>query len=500
MKRIDQETHYSAFIRQRDKALEQLHLLAQQKQSDLMRAILSTTLNVFRQNYHALVDHSKPFTIEAVNRQLDHFYQFAAADFARIVYRLRRTTYVLSKAGESEAIARVLTKPVENKVHKQSTEEHSKKKSVVGGPVDARIKMYLDRLRRKLLSTAQMVALSQDEDGKPPSMDEFLNRIIQAMPKSRRVNVPRRILSPKLLEAKAKAPRIDASIDLIDEDEWNSMLDDYTQEFVPRWRGPESTVDETRFAISPDRERVSADELYSWELEQDLTNEFISSVRNGENDAANDAGITDFVWIAILDSKTCDDCCDGSGCSDRDGLLTSEIEEQFGDPIAPPAHFNCATAGHLISTDKGLVKIEEIKPGDLVLTDKLRFKKVERCLQSLTNQTFEIELEDGRIIEVTGEHPLMRNGQWVNASDLQVGDNLTVVAYGLENQMPMRIKSIKMKNIEQVVYNFSVEDDESYILSGVVSHNCRCRLAPALESIPDKPEVDYQSFEDWLNT
>ena len=40
------------------------------------------------------------------------------------------------------------------------------------------------------------------------------------------------------------------------------------------------------------------------------------------------------------------------------------------------AGFPCFRAGTLITTDKGLVSIEEIKQGDLVLTHKNRFKKV----------------------------------------------------------------------------------------------------------------------------
>ena len=65
-------------------------------------------------------------------------------------------------------------------------------------------------------------------------------------------------------------------------------------------------------------------------------------------DAAQENGITDFVWIAVVDDKT--DLC----CLWRDGLLTSEIQAKLsehadddagcdlgGDGLVPPLHFNC---------------------------------------------------------------------------------------------------------------------------------------------------------------
>lgn len=65
--------------------------------------------------------------------------------------------------------------------------------------------------------------------------------------------------------------------------------------------------------------------------------------------------------------------------------------------------------------------------------------------------------------------------------------------------MPMQITSIKEIEEEVIVYNFAVEEDESYILDGFVSHNCRCALAPATENIPDVPASNQAEFEKWLN-
>ena len=66
---------------------------------------------------------------------------------------------------------------------------------------------------------------------------------------------------------------------------------------------------------------------------------------------------------------------------------------------------------------------------------------------------------------------------------------------------PQLIKvSIKSINIipastpSKVLYNFSVEEDESYIANNVVVHNCRCR------SIPYAPESEGETgdFSQWI--
>jgi hypothetical protein len=194
--------------------------------------------------------------------------------------------------------------------------------------------MYVDKLRRKVTSYAQAYALN----AKDP--EEFAKDILVAFPRARKVTVPRRILKPKLMEAKVipdfSQPLgdtgADVAIDNVDEATWNDMLDAYKNEYVPKTRGPEFVVG--------DPEVTGKDTWYGWEFERDMTNEFVQSVRDGSVDAATENGITDFVWIAIVDNVTCDDCCDGHGCVDLDGMLTSEIEKEYGDASCP-AHFNC---------------------------------------------------------------------------------------------------------------------------------------------------------------
>lgn len=65
----------------------------------------------------------------------------------------------------------------------------------------------------------------------------------------------------------------------------------------------------------------------------------------------------------------------------------------------------CFTKGHLVYTDKGYKKIENINIGDNVLTHRNRFKKVKNIMQKQTDELLELKIYGSPIIECTKEHP-----------------------------------------------------------------------------------------------
>ncbi|CAH1057236.1 hypothetical protein PAECIP111894_03394 [Paenibacillus pseudetheri] len=74
------------------------------------------------------------------------------------------------------------------------------------------------------------------------------------------------------------------------------------------------------------------------------------------------------------------------------------------------------------------------------------------------------------IIEVTGEHPFWLDGKgWTFVKDLKVGD-LLVSSDGSK----LAIDKIEKEPCEATVYNFEVEDFNSYFVSnlGIWVHNC----------------------------
>lgn len=139
-----------------------------------------------------------------------------------------------------------------------------------------------------------------------------------------------------LKEAKKKKP--DLSSTLIDDATWDNILKGYKEDY----QTPHNPRD---FIVGGKLQDELDDALvYSWEVDQDLTDEFMRQVNDSQEAAFEKAGLTKFVWIAVLDNRTCQECCVW-----RDGLTIEEIEAALksgrkGDKcqsLKPPAHPNC---------------------------------------------------------------------------------------------------------------------------------------------------------------
>lgn len=165
----------------------------------------------------------------------------------------------------------------------------------------------------------------------------------------------------------------------------------------------------------------------------------------------------------------------------------------------------CFVAGTKILTEQGLVNIEDIQNGDAVFTHQGRYRTVYHTqVRPYSGKLFTINVRGNpsKPIQTTEEHPFLavkrqrqneRNTtwepHWVPAKDLKKNDYLCVpikatlevsADYVDEKYAYVPIVSIASKTISKVpVYNFSVEEDESYIAGGVAVHNC---TAPSFSS------------------
>lgn len=88
---------------------------------------------------------------------------------------------------------------------------------------------------------------------------------------------------------------------------------------------------------------------------------------------------------------------------------------------------------------------------------------------------------DGNIkIECTLEHPFYANGNWVEAKELKVGDELL----GKDGKL-YKISFVTKKEKSEIVYNFEVEDNHNYYVSenAILVHNTcwKERLAKFME-------------------
>lgn len=148
----------------------------------------------------------------------------------------------------------------------------------------------------------------------------------------------------------------------------------------------------------------------------------------------------------------------------------------------------CFVAGTLISTDKGFKPIEEILPGDVVLSYNEKFQKNEysKVLDTMIHYiwtklyTINIGLEQ---IKVTDIHRfyIKRAGlaQWLPASELRAED-LVLLASGEWKY----IDQISSRKAFRKVYNFEVSNNHNYYVTKtqVLAHNKGCFVADTLVS------------------
>ncbi len=286
-------------------------------------------------------------------KQLQPWFDIAAGETVALVTRLRRSTYALTYLGATEGIARATGSAEPVHLTSQLLDRVSSKDAPSGGPLRHRVDLAFARLLRDVLDAFQLsqVMSVTGEDGSPDrtpqAAADLLARISRAFP--RRVkNVKKRAQMAKLKEASgfgipgrfdgSGPDGIMVSTGTIEPEEWKQILEDYFSEHFPL-----DSPNRTPYSRVYYSEEPTDEGRYEWELESEVSEDFIRSVRSGDNDAANAQGIDDFQWVSIIDGKT-DECCVW-----RDGLTTSEIEAQLEgdhaddscDAITSPAHPYC---------------------------------------------------------------------------------------------------------------------------------------------------------------
>lgn len=255
-----------------------------------------------------------------------------ASQVEQIINRMRRNIYAMTVASSGELFARLKEKPT--MITHARALEHQAKKLSTGGSVSDRVVYYLNQIDRRLVSLAELAKLKEQ----PLTFEE----IQSAFPKLQRTaRAPfRRLAEAKHAVAK---PKPQMTTNTVTEPEWADVLSDYQDKYIPVNRGPDA-IDPDQILTADPNQWLSNyhDATYNWELESDVTNDFVETVRAGENDAAEQNGISDFVVVSVIDNKTCQNCCGDYGCEDFDGKLVSEVSAMTkGAQKSPPYHFNC---------------------------------------------------------------------------------------------------------------------------------------------------------------
>lgn len=91
--------------------------------------------------------------------------------------------------------------------------------------------------------------------------------------------------------------------------------------------------------------------------------------------------------------------------------------------------YGCLPKSAMVATDRGLVPLGTVRPGDKVQTPDGP-RKVLEYQDTGRKPVLRFVLERGRVLECTGEHIVLSNGRWVRADTIQVGD--CVYASGVE--------------------------------------------------------------------
>lgn len=323
---------YRTFIAQRDKALEQIYLGANEEINDLLRKALMRAINIVAFRYSqippdGMLTLQGKQVLALMDSNIAQEFILSARHIAGVIEQMNRNVYALALVGEAEAIGRALKTFAKYEVREKDLEKVSTQ-DMQGESIEGHVSLAFSRIRRKIMDSIELSRVKEE------SPQEAIERVKSVMPKARSVKRPKRKLI-KLEEADKQVGE-EYSYGIIEPEEWEAILSAYSKQYVPLFRGPNSVFDVTTDGL--------LEEWYGWEIEQYVGNEFVASVRSGQDKAAKQNGVTDMVWIAVVDDKT-DECCLW-----RDGLTSAEIEKELKsgkhksdecDSIIPPAHFNC---------------------------------------------------------------------------------------------------------------------------------------------------------------
>lgn len=110
------------------------------------------------------------------------------------------------------------------------------------------------------------------------------------------------------------------------------------------------------------------------------------------------------------------------------GIQGSNIY-RVNDPVfqlfRPPWSWMCVPGNAVVITDRGHIHIDKVQRGDKVLTHLGRFRSVldTHCTESVS-ELVSIELESGSFCRATAEHPFLTKRGWIEASRLNVDDEV----------------------------------------------------------------------------
>ena len=135
-------------------------------------------------------------------------------------------------------------------------------------------------------------------------------------------------------------------------------------------------------------------------------------------------------WNVLVTSKSVEDVTAGKDVVD---MTTAKKKNTFAKLLLHSGAtvfvvnqiYACLNPNTFVKTESGSKKIGDLLLGDKVMT-RNGLEPVINKFEYEDAQVYEITLENGDVIEATGQHKFVVNGEWKSVEDLIAGDTLSV--------------------------------------------------------------------------
>ena len=135
-------------------------------------------------------------------------------------------------------------------------------------------------------------------------------------------------------------------------------------------------------------------------------------------------------WNVLVTSKSVEDVTAGKDVAD---MTTAKKKNTFAKLLLHSGAtvfvvnqiYACLNPNTFVKTESGSKKIGDLLLGDKVMT-RNGLEPVINKFEYEDAQVYEITLENGDVIEATGQHKFVVNGEWKSVEDLIAGDILSV--------------------------------------------------------------------------
>ena len=129
----------------------------------------------------------------------------------------------------------------------------------------------------------------------------------------------------------------------------------------------------------------------------------------------------------------------------------------------------CFPAGTGVLTPDGYRPIETLKEGDTVIGGSCAPRKVTATYARHADELLRLTLSNGKAVCCTPDHLFLTPDGWMQAGSMMAGQ-------ALEQSGSALVDAVTLVSVERMgsadVYDITVEHDHSFIVAGVVVHNC----------------------------